>query len=97
MKKDVDDLLKELKCFVDTRTSAGYGKKGIPDRTGCYRSIYFAIECKPLDTDEPKKWQARRMTEMRAAGGRTICVGAPTHVEQVRAFFAQIDRDLVRD
>lgn len=91
-KKDIDTYLKRIQCWLDTRTSRGFGRKGIPDRTGCYRGIFFGIEVKALDTMKPSPWQLRELRSIVDAGGFAICVGAPTHMEQLTAFFAEIDR-----
>jgi hypothetical protein len=91
VKKGVDTLLVKLHCWVDTRTSRGFGRRGIPDRTGCYRGFFFGIEIKELDTMKPDKWQEREMRKIVEAGGFAICVGAPSHLERLTAFFAEID------
>lgn len=92
MKKEVDNYLHSLLVYLDTRTSKGFGRKGIPDRTGCYRGLYFGIEIKELDTMKPTPWQEREMRKIVQAGGFAICVGAPTHLAQLAAFFAELDK-----
>jgi len=91
IKDDIKGLLKARGCYIDSRTSKGYGRRGIPDFTGCYRGYYFAIEAKELDTMQPATWQAKEMRKIGEAGGFAICVGAPTHLPRVAALLDAID------
>ena len=113
VKADVDAILSGFgrHCWYESRTSVGYGKKGVPDRTGIYRGFGFGIECKAIDLEayaaglipdirltpsdirklQPTAAQEREMAKIRAAGGYTIVVGAPTHKDKVGAFFRRLD------
>jgi hypothetical protein len=91
IKDDIKGLLKARGCYIDSRTSKGYGRRGIPDLTGCYRGYYFAIEAKELDTMQPAAWQAKEARNIQKAGGFFACVGAPTHLDRVATLLDAID------
>lgn len=48
VKKKVVEMLKSLgqEVYYFFPMTGGYGKSGVPDIVGCYRGMFFAIECK---------------------------------------------------
>lgn len=48
VKKKVIEMLKSLgqEVYYFFPMTGGYGKSGVPDIVGCYRGMFFAIECK---------------------------------------------------
>ncbi len=46
VKKKVGAHLKTLGAYYFYPVTGGYGKSGVPDIIGCYRGLFFGIECK---------------------------------------------------
>ena len=46
VKNKVVAILKEHKAYYFYPITGGYGRSGVPDIVGCYRGIFFGIECK---------------------------------------------------
>ena len=46
VKKVVVKQLKELGAYYFFPATGGYGKSGVPDIVGCYKGMFFGIECK---------------------------------------------------
>lgn len=67
--------------------NVGYTRKGIPDRLGCYRGVFFAPEVKP-EGGVASSWQRREIAAIVAAGGIAEVVWS---VEQVQAIVERID------
>jgi Holliday junction resolvase len=70
VKKKVVEALKSLgsDLYYFSPLSGGYGKSGVPDIVGCFRGMFFAIECKAgKNTTTPL--QDREIAAIRAADG----------------------------
>ena len=88
-KDDIKKYLDKIGAWYFCPLMAGYGKSGVPDIIGCFRSTFFAVEVKrPGKTPTPI--QKRRMAEIRAANGVTFWGTA----EKVIAEFGAL-RDLL--
>lgn len=48
VKQKVSKYLKEYgdEVYFFYPATGGYGRSGVPDIVGCYRGVFFAIECK---------------------------------------------------
>jgi Holliday junction resolvase len=68
VKQNVMKQLKELGCYSFYPMTGGYGRSGIPDIVGCYRGMFFAIECK-AGSNTPTKLQLKHIRDINDAGG----------------------------
>ena len=71
VKKIVVKQLKELEAFFPA--TGGYGKSGVPDIVGCYRGMFFGIECK-AGKNEPTALQEKNLRDIRNASGFDLVV-----------------------
>lgn len=65
----------------------GFGQNGVSDIIGCYRGRLFSIEVKREGILHPTTIQDRRMKEVRAAGGWTVCGPASVVIPAFKAEF----------
>ena len=73
VKKKVVNVLKENGAYYFFPATGGYGRSGVPDVVGCYRGVFFAIECK-AGTNKPTTLQEAEMRKIREANGLTLVV-----------------------
>ena len=73
VKKKVVDVLKKGGAYYFFPATGGYGRSGVPDIVGCYRGVFFAIECK-AGTNKPTALQEAEMRKIREANGTTLVV-----------------------
>ena len=73
VKKKVVDVLKKNNAYYFFPATGGYGRSGVPDIVGCYRGVFFAIECK-AGTNKPTALQEAEMRKIREASGITLVV-----------------------
>jgi Holliday junction resolvase len=73
VKRKVTDQLKVLGAFYFYPVTGGYGSSGIPDIVGCYRGMFFAIECK-AGKNKPTELQMHMMGKISAAAGNVMVV-----------------------
>lgn len=73
VKKVVVQQLKEVGAYYFYPVTGGYGGNGVPDIVGCYRGMFFAIECK-AGRNKPTKLQEKNMHDIAEAGGLTWVV-----------------------
>lgn len=52
---------------------------GLPDIAGCYRGVFFAIETKMPEGDEPTPIQRLRHAQIRKAGGAVLVARSVEH------------------
>ena len=53
--------------------TGGFGRSGIPDIVGCYKGVFFAIECK-AGKGIPTALQERELMNIKKAGGQAWVV-----------------------
>lgn len=82
VKRAVKTRLTELGAYQHWPVQYGMGERTL-DCIGCYRSLYFAIECK-RPGEEPTLLQDLTARKIRAAGGVTIVVDS---LEKAHALF----------
>lgn len=80
-------LDKLVGCWHFAPYMAGFGAGGVPDRVGCYRGKFFAIEVK-REGKEPTPIQTRRMAEIEAAGGKTFWGTSAKVIPEFEAWIA---------
>lgn len=73
VKKKVVDVLKKGGAYYFFPATGGYGRSGVPDIVGCYRGVFFAIECK-AGSNKPTALQEAEMRKIREASGLTLVV-----------------------
>lgn len=73
VKKIVVKQLKELEAYYFFPATGGYGKSGVPDIVGCYRGMFFGIECK-AGKNEPTALQEKNLRDIRNASGFDLVV-----------------------
>lgn len=73
VKKRVVNVLKENGAYYFFPATGGYGRSGVPDIVGCYRGVFFAVECK-AGSNKPTALQEAEMRKIREANGITLVV-----------------------
>ncbi len=46
VKKKVAEMLKKYGAYYFFPAMGAFGRAGVPDIVGCYRGVFFAVECK---------------------------------------------------
>jgi Holliday junction resolvase len=73
VKKRVVNVLKENGAYYFFPATGGYGRSGVPDVVGCYRGVFFAVECK-AGSNKPTALQEAEMRKIREANGITLVI-----------------------
>jgi Holliday junction resolvase len=73
VKKKVVDVIKKNGAYYFFPATGGYGRSGVPDIVGCYRGVFFAIECK-AGTNKPTALQEAEMGKIKQANGCVLVV-----------------------
>ena len=73
VKKQVTRQLDAMGAYYFYPVTGGYGKSGVPDIVGCYKGLFFGIECK-AGKNKPTPLQEKNLREIRAAGGCDMIV-----------------------
>jgi len=73
VKKRVVNVLKENGAYYFFPATGGFGRSGVPDIVGCYRGVFFGIECK-AGSNKPTALQEAEMRKIREANGITLVV-----------------------
>jgi Holliday junction resolvase len=73
VKNKVVAILKEHKAYYFYPMTGGYGRSGVPDIVGCYRGIFFGIECKAKG-NKPTALQNKNLSDIMSAGGMAMIV-----------------------
>jgi Holliday junction resolvase len=71
-------------CWFFMPATHGYGVNGVPDIVGCYKGVFFAIECKaPGKLRQLTALQAMQIREINHAHGWAIAADTLQHVEEL--------------
>lgn len=89
-KRDIDKYLAEARVFSFAPATGGFGKSGIPDRVGCHKGRFFAIEVK-REGKEPTALQWKRMGEIEAAGGKAFWGVSSKVIPEIKAWMATLE------
>ena len=73
VKKAVVKQLKNIKAYYFFPATGGYGKSGVQDIVGCFKGMFFGIECKAGD-NKPTPLQEKNLREIQAASGFDLVV-----------------------
>ena len=88
VKKKVVNVLKENGAYYFFPATGGYGRSGVPDIVGCYRGLFFGIECK-AGSNKPTALQEAEMRKIREANGITLVVNEE-NVDDVKIMLRDI-------
>jgi Holliday junction resolvase len=81
-KDKIKKYLKSIGAFFVSPYMAGYGKSGAPDIVACIDGRFWGIEVK-REGKEPTMLQARRMDEIKEAGGFAAAGTAKKVIETI--------------
>lgn len=73
VKVKVMSQLKELGAYSFYPVTGGYGSSGIPDIVGCYKGLFFGIECK-ANGNKPTALQEMHLENIVSAGGIALVI-----------------------
>jgi hypothetical protein len=65
--------------------TGGYGFSGVPDIVGCYKGIFFGIECK-AGGNKPTALQDKNLTDIRKQKGIAVVINEE-NIDSVKAIF----------
>ena len=88
VKKRVVNVLKENDAYYFFPATGGYGRSGVPDIVGCYRGVFFGIECK-AGSNKPTALQEAEMLKIRKANGITLVINEE-NVDDVKIMLRDI-------
>ena len=77
VKARVTARLKEMGAYYFYPVTGGYGRSGVPDIVGCYRGLFFGIECK-AGKNKPTPLQQKNLADIAAAGGVALVANEST-------------------
>ena len=73
VKQTVVKILKGIGAYYFFPATGGYGRSGVPDIVGCYKGLFFGIECK-AGKNEPTALQEKNLRDIARAGGFQVVV-----------------------
>ena len=85
VKKKVVAQLKEMGAYYFYPVTGGYGQSGVPDVVGCYKGIFFGIECK-AGSNKPTPLQDKNLTDIRKQKGIAVVINEK-NVDNIRGIF----------
>ena len=85
VKKKVVAQLKEMGAYYFYPVTGGYGFSGVPDIVGCYKGIFFGIECK-AGSNKPTALQDKNLTDIRNQKGIAVVINEK-NMSSVRNLF----------
>ena len=85
VKKKVVAQLKEMGAYYFYPVTGGYGASGVPDIVGCYKGIFFGIECK-AGSNKPTPLQDKNLTDIRNQKGIAVVINEK-NISSVQTIF----------
>ena len=85
VKKKVVAQLKEMGAYYFYPVPGGYGFSGVPDIVGCYKGIFFGIECKS-GSNKPTALQDKNLTDIRKQKGIAVVINEK-NIDSVKTIF----------
>ena len=73
VKKGVVTQLKAMGAYYFYPVTGGYGSSGVPDIVGCYKGLFFGIECK-AGSNKPTALQQKNLDDINKADGLAMVV-----------------------
>lgn len=83
VKQVVVKQLLEMKAYYFYPATGGYGSSGVPDIVGCYRGLFFGIECK-AGKNKPTPLQEKNLRLITESGGLAMVINEETAPEVTR-------------
>tara|TARA_R110001606_G_scaffold391443_1_gene559540 strand:+ start:230 stop:511 length:282 start_codon:yes stop_codon:yes gene_type:complete len=83
VKRKITAKLKEMGAYYFYPMTGGYGRSGVPDIIGCYKSRFFGIEVK-AGKNKPTALQMKNLREIEEQGGLALVVNEDnvSHIEE---------------
>ena len=81
VKKEVVAHLKTLGAYYFYPVTGGYGKSGVPDIIGCYKGLFFGIECK-AGKNKPTPLQEKNLNDIKLNQGIALVINE-TNIDDV--------------
>tara|TARA_R100000084_G_C4590370_1_gene118146 strand:+ start:261 stop:563 length:303 start_codon:yes stop_codon:yes gene_type:complete len=85
VKRKVVAQLKEMGAYYFYPVTGGYGQSGVPDVVGCYKGIFFGIECK-AGSNKPTPLQDKNLTDIKKQKGIAVVINEK-NVDNIRGIF----------
>jgi Holliday junction resolvase len=85
VKKKVVAQLKEMGAYYFYPVTGGYGVSGVPDIVGCYRGMFFGIECK-AGSNKPTPLQDKNLTDIKKQRGIAVVINEK-NIDGIRTVF----------
>lgn len=85
VKKKVVAQLKEMGAYYFYPVTGGYGQSGVPDVVGCYKGMFFGIECK-AGSNKPTPLQDKNLRDIRKQKGIAVVINEK-NIDFVRSIF----------
>ena len=73
VKQKVVAQLKALGAYYFYPVTGGYGAGGVPDIVGCYRGVFFGIECK-AGRNKPTALQMKNLNQIDKTNGISLVI-----------------------
>ena len=73
VKERVAKQLRKIDAYFFYPATGGYGRSGVPDIVGCYKGMFFSIECK-AGKNTPTPLQRHELHRIRLAEGLALVV-----------------------
>ena len=73
VKERVAKQLRSIGAYFFYPATGGYGRSGVPDIVGCYKGMFFGIECK-AGKNKPTDLQEHELHRIRLAEGLALVV-----------------------
>jgi hypothetical protein len=89
VKQKVAKQLKEIGAYFFYPATGGYGRSGVPDIVGCYKGMFFGIECK-AGKNKLTALQERELGSIEKSAGIAMVVNEDNVTEIELQFKTQI-------
>ena len=86
VKKKVVAQLKEMGAYYFYPVTGGYGFSGVPDIVGCYKGIFFGIECK-AGSNKPTALQEKNLTDIKKQKGIAVVINEE-NMDDINSIFS---------
>ena len=86
VKKKVVAQLKEMGAYYFYPVTGGYGFSGVPDIVGCYKGIFFGIECK-AGGNKPTALQDKNLTDIKKQKGIAVVINEE-NMDDINSIFS---------
>ena len=73
VKRVVTKQLREMGAYYFFPATGGYGRSGVPDIVGCYKGLFFGIQCK-AGKNKPTALQEKNLRDIQQAGGFQVVI-----------------------